>query len=257
MHTVLTIAGSDSSAGAGIQADLKTFGAHGVYGVSAITAVTAQNTQGIRTFAPMLADLVTAQIDAIAADFAIAATKIGMIATAPNATAIADAIDRHRLANVVLDPVLAASSGLRLLDAPGLDALRSALLPRVTVLTPNTLEAEVLLVRPVRSVPDMRDAARALGQLGPRAVVIKGGHLPGPPIDVVFADGHITELEGRRISTRHTHGTGCTFSAAMAARLALGSTVVDAARSAKAYVERALQAAPGLGRGHGPLGHLY
>jgi hydroxymethylpyrimidine/phosphomethylpyrimidine kinase len=257
MHTVLTIAGSDSSAGAGIQADLKTFGAHGVYGVSAITAVTAQNTQGIRMFTAMVADLVTAQIDAVAADFAIAATKIGMVATAPIATAIAEAIDRHQLQNVVLDPVLAASSGLPLLDAAGLEALRSALLPRVTVLTPNTLEAEVLLVRPVRSVPEMREAARALGQLGPRAVIVKGGHLSGPPIDVVFADGHITELEGRRISTRHTHGTGCTFSAALAARLAQGSTVVDAARSAKAYVERARKAAPGLGRGHGPLGHLY
>lgn len=255
MKTVLTIAGSDSSAGAGIQADLKTFAAHGVYGVSAITAVTAQNTRGLTAVAPLAAELVAAQIDAVATDFEIAAVKIGMLGTPSIVDAVAAAIDRYRWPHVVLDPVVKATAGQPVLDAPGLEALRTRLLPRVSAVTPNLYEAEVLLARPVRTVADMRDAAYAFRQLGPKVVVIKGGHLAGPPIDVVLADDHITELDGRRIDSPHTHGTGCTFSSALAACLAQGDAAPDAARIAKAYVERAIAAAPRLGHGHGPLGH--
>lgn len=256
MRCVLSIAGSDSSAGAGVQADLKTFAWQGVYGLSAITAVTAQNTRRILAVSPVAPELVAAQIDAVAADFQIAAAKTGLLATGPIVTAVADALARHGLQPLVVDPVVAASTGHPVLDAAGLEAIRVRLLPLATVVTPNLDEAEILLVRPVRTLTDMRDAARALSQMGPRAVVIKGGHLRGAPVDVVYAGGEFTELTGQRIATPHTHGTGCTFSAALAARLALGDRVPDAARAAKAYVERALRQAPGLGSGHGPLGHL-
>ena len=256
MHTVLTIAGSDSSAGAGIQADLKTFAAHHVYGCSVITAVTAQNTTRLVSLAPMPPAVVTAQIDAVAQDFDIAAVKVGMCGTAGVIEAVADAIRRYRFATVVVDPVLTASVGRPLLDAAGLEALRKSLLPRTTVLTPNVPEAEALIRRPIRHVADMRDAAARLAQLGPRAVVIKGGHLNGPPTDVVFSNGQLSELKGERIAARHTHGTGCTFSAALAARLALGDDLVVAARAAKEYVAGAILRAPGLGHGNGPLGHF-
>ncbi len=256
VRSALTIAGSNSSGGAGIQADLKTFAAFGVYGLSAITAVTAQNTEGVYEMAPVTPELMGAQVEAVAADFVIEATKIGMLATSAHVEIAADFITRLHLKNVVLDPVMIASSGRRLLDAPGVDALRDRLLPLAAVVTPNLAEAEALTGMRLQSITDMQRAADRLGELGARAVVITGGHLEGPPIDVVWEAGTCISLTGDRISTRHTHGTGCTFSAAIAARLALGDALLPAVREAKAYVARAIARAPGLGRGRGPLGHF-
>jgi hydroxymethylpyrimidine/phosphomethylpyrimidine kinase len=255
MQTALTIAGSDSSGGAGIQADLKTFAACGVYGLSAITAVTAQNTQGVRDMAPVAAEMVAAQIDAVAADFDVDATKIGMLATASIVNAVADAIARHSLKHVVLDPVLVSTSGRALVDAAGLDALRARLLPLATVVTPNLAEAAALSGLRVATLDDARRAAERIAALGPKSVVITGGHLDGPPVDVLWTNGALTDVPGDRVTSSSTHGTGCTFSAAIAARLALGDTIVGAVREAKRYVTRAIENAPGLGRGRGPLGH--
>ena len=256
MRTALTIAGSDSGGGAGIQADLKTFAAHGVFGLSAITAVTAQNTRGVIASAPVPPGMTAAQIDAVAADFSVDATKIGMLATSAIAEEVAGAVARLGLKNVVLDPVLAATSGAPLLDAGGLAVLRSRLLPLALVITPNTLEAETLTGITIRTLADARRAAEQLTTLGARAVIIKGGHLTGPPTDLVYEGGAFTELAGERLDARQTHGTGCTFSSAIAARLALGDALVPAARAAKAYVVLAIQRAPGLGHGRGPLGHF-
>jgi hydroxymethylpyrimidine/phosphomethylpyrimidine kinase len=255
MQTALTIAGSDSGGGAGLQADLKTFAAHGVYGLTAVTAVTAQNSLGVTAVLPMPPDLVAKQIDAVISDFGAAATKIGMLATADIVRAVASAIDRHQLRNVVLDTVMVAKGGAPLLDDDAVLVMRERLLPLAAVITPNIPEAERLTGRRISSPAGMREAARALISAGARAVVVKGGHLDGPAVDV-FDDGQtLTELAADRVPGRHTHGTGCTFSSAIAARLALGDDLGTAVAIAKAYVTRAIAAAPGLGSGHGPTGH--
>ena len=256
MRTALTIAGSDSSGGAGIQADLKTFAAHGVFGCTAITAITAQNTLGVARAQALDPDLVAAQIDAVASDLPPDATKIGMLATAAIVEVVAAAIGRHRLRNVVLDPVMVAKSGAALLAPDAVEAVRMELLPLADVLTPNAPEASVLVGGPVTTAAEMRDAALRLVDLGARAVVVKGGHLDGPALDVLWDGATLTEISAARIDSRHTHGTGCTLSSAIAARLALGDDFVTAVRGAKAYVTRAIAAAPGLGRGHGPLAHF-
>jgi hydroxymethylpyrimidine/phosphomethylpyrimidine kinase len=256
MRTALTIAGSDSSGGAGIQADLKTFAAHGVYGCSAITAVTAQNTLGVSAVAELEPSMVVAQIDTVLADLDIDATKIGMLASEPIVSAVADAVRRHQLSNVVVDPVMVSKSGARLLDQEAVEAMRTQLFPLATIVTPNVFEAEALIGKAIANREDQRAAAVRLMALGPRAVLVKGGHLEGPAIDV-FHDGHQTiELEAERIDSPHTHGTGCTLSSAIAARLALGDDLTAAVRAAKTYVTRAIAQAPGLGRGHGPLQHF-
>jgi hydroxymethylpyrimidine/phosphomethylpyrimidine kinase len=254
--TALTIAGSDSGGGAGIQADLKTFAAHGVYGMSTVTAVTAQNSVGVTMVETMTPAMVTAQIDAVVTDFQPRATKIGMLANAAIVDAVADALLRHRLPNVVLDTVMIAKSQARLLDENAITALVKRLLPLADVVTPNVPEAEALTGVRIATISDLHRAAVRLGELGARAVLAKGGHLPGPAIDVLWHDGAAVELRSERIDTRHTHGTGCTLSAAIAAGLALGHTLEDAARRAKAYVTRAIAEAPGLGAGHGPLQHF-
>ncbi|TAK12718.1 MAG: bifunctional hydroxymethylpyrimidine kinase/phosphomethylpyrimidine kinase [Acidobacteria bacterium] len=254
MRTVLTIAGSDSGGGAGIQADLRTFQALGVFGTSAITAITAQNTLGVRAVHAVDASMVAAQIDAVAEDFTIAATKIGMLANAAIVRAVAAALDRHTLEPVVLDPVMIAKGGDALLAGDAVAALRSELLPRAAVLTPNIPEAEVLTGLTITSVAAMREAAAHLLRAGARAVVIKGGHLEGPAIDLFVDARSSEELRAPRLETAHTHGTGCTFASAIAARLALGDDLLAAVRAAKAYVHRAIERAPGLGHGHGPLG---
>jgi hydroxymethylpyrimidine/phosphomethylpyrimidine kinase len=256
MHTALTIAGSDSSGGAGIQADLKTFAAHGVFGTSAITAITAQNTLGVTRIDAVAPAMVAAQIDAVATDFSLDATKIGMLADAAIVVVVADAIDRHGLRNVVLDPVMIAKSGARLIDQAAISSLVTALVPRVSVVTPNVPEAEALTGLSIRSVDDLRRAARRLVELGARAAFVKGGHLEGPAVDVIWDGRALTELSAPRLSTRHTHGTGCTLSSAIAARLALGDDLTAAARAAKDYVTRAIAQAPQLGHGHGPLQHF-
>jgi hydroxymethylpyrimidine/phosphomethylpyrimidine kinase len=256
--TVLTIAGSDSSGGAGIQADLKTFAAFGVYGTSAITAVTAQNTVGVNESLALQADLVTAQIEAIAADIPVHATKTGMLATAAIVEAVAAAIQELDLPLVVVDPVMVSKSGARLLDDDGIGMLRAELLPRALVVTPNIPEAEVLTGRRIQSIEDARAAAYEIHSRSGSAVVIKGGHAEGDQlVDLLFDGDMFTELQTARIATRNTHGTGCTFASAIAANLALGHSLVDAVVRGQAYVAGAIEHAWSIGHGHGPLNHFW
>jgi hydroxymethylpyrimidine/phosphomethylpyrimidine kinase len=256
--TALTIAGSDSSGGAGIQADLKTFAALGLYGTSAITAVTAQNTVGVIEMLPLSADLVTAQIEAVAGDITLHATKTGMLATAAIVEAVAAAIKELDLPLVVVDPVMFSKSGARLLDDDGIQMLGAELLPRCAVVTPNIPEAEVLSGRRIGSIEHARAAAHDIHQLGGSAVVITGGHAEGDEIvDLLFDGGMFTELHVARIDTRNTHGTGCTFASAVAAYLALGHSVLDAVVAAQGYVAGAIEHALPVGRGHGPLDHFW
>lgn len=258
MTRALTIAGSDSGAGAGIQADLKTFAAHGVYGTSVITSVTAQNTLGTSAILPLPTDIISAQIEAVATDIGVDATKIGMLSTAAIVEAVAAAIESLDLPRVVVDPVMIATSGERLLDESGLAALRAELLPRAFVVTPNIPEAEVLAGMSIGTIADAIEAARRIQASGAAAVIVKGGHLPTPDaVDVVF-DGRVArELRGPRLETRHTHGTGCTFASAVAANLALGRPLFDAAADAKAYVFGAMRRGLAVGRGNQPLDHFW
>jgi len=266
MRTALTIAGSDSSGGAGIQADLKPFAALGVYGTSAITAITAQSTVGITDTQPLTADLVTAQIEAVAGDFSIDATKFGMRATSAIVEAVAAAIEALELPLAVLDPVLMSTSGERLLDADGVRALCRELMPHVRVVTPNIPEAEALSGRRIESPDDIREAARRLSDMGPAAVIITGGHAPwnadGAPdvVDLVFDAGVFHECHVPRVTARSAHGTGCTFASAVAAGLALGHPLSEAAARAQQYVAGALAHVPGVShaaRGRGLLHHFW
>ena len=258
IRTVLTIAGSDSGGGAGIQADLKTFAALDVYGTSALTAVTAQNTTGVTATATLAADFVTAQIEAVAGDFTIHATKTGMLANAAIVEAVAAAIRNLDLPLVVVDPVMVAKSGDRLLDEDGIRALSAELLPLALVVTPNVPEAEILSGRRITSLEQARAAAVEIHQKGGAAVVLKGGHLEGDAlVDLLFDGSGFTEIETARIPTRNTHGTGCTYAAAIAAGLARGETLLDAVIHAQAYVYGAIQRGLELGKGHGPLDHFW
>ena len=258
MHTALTIAGSDSGGGAGIQADLKTFAAHRVFGTSAITAVTAQNTLGVTMWRAVATDLVTAQIEAVAGDIGTDAVKVGMLASAAIVEAVAAAISELDLPHVVVDPVMVAKGGDRLLEEDAVGAIRTELLPRAHVVTPNIPEAEVLTGLTIRSLDDMRTAGERILALGPRVVLVKGGHMDGPESVDIACTAHGTfELRGPRIATRHTHGTGCTLSSAIAANLALGLDDRAALTRAREYLEGAIRHAPGIGQGHGPLGHFW
>jgi hydroxymethylpyrimidine/phosphomethylpyrimidine kinase len=257
---VLTIAGTDPSGGAGIQADLKTFSALGAYGMSVVTALVAQNTRGVRSIRLVDPDFVAAQIDAVFDDVQVDAVKIGMVATAGIAAVIADRLAYHGARLVVLDPVMVAKSGDRLLAEDAVAALRDRLVPLAQVITPNLPEAAILLDCPVpASMAEMRDAVRDLHRLGSRWVLLKGGHLEGPDsTDLLFNGQTVAEFSARRIATRNTHGTGCTLSAAIAALLPrLGA--VEAVRRAKAYLTGALGAADRLsvGGGHGPVHHFH
>lgn len=257
-RTVLTIAGSDSGGGAGIQADLKTFAALGVYGTSAITAVTAQNTLGVTAAAILSTDLVTAQIEAVAGDIQIHATKTGMLGTAAVVEAVAAAIEELELPMVVVDPVMLAKSGDRLLDDDGVRALCAELLPRALVVTPNIPEAEILAGRAIRTLADAREAARKIHDIGRSAVIVKGGHGDGEEIiDLLFDGERFVELRTPRIHTRNTHGTGCTFASAIAAHLALGQSLSDATLRAQSYVAGAIRHGLAVGKGHGPLDHFW
>jgi hydroxymethylpyrimidine/phosphomethylpyrimidine kinase len=256
---VLTIAGSDSGAGAGIQADLKTFAALGVYGVSVITAVTAQNTRGVAAIHQVPADIIAAQFDAVFSDFKIAAAKIGMLGDAAAIEAVAAGLARYRPRSIVLDPVLAASSGEKLLPAEALGALRK-LVCSAHVITPNLAEAAALLSAPIaHDETEMRAQAEKLLTLGAGAVLIKGGHLDGAEsVDLLVEPDDYVRYAAPRIATQNTHGTGCTLSAAIAAGLAKGLALPDAVRGAKAYVSAAIAAADRLevGGGRGPLHHF-
>jgi len=252
----LTIAGSDSGGGAGIQADLKTFQAFGVFGTSAVTAITAQNTVGVSAVHPVPLDVVRAQIDSVVPDLAPAAVKTGMLATAELVRVVADAISRYGLDRYVLDPVMVATSGDRLLDEDAEASLAHELLPLAAVVTPNLHEAAILTGAPVENLDDMRVAARTLVEMGAGAALLKGGHLEGDAMDLLW-DGsreHIWRKD--RIDTPHTHGTGCTLSAAIAAGLAKGRELEDAVGRAVDFVGRAIASAPGLGKGHGPVNHF-
>lgn len=262
MRTALTIAGSDSGGGAGIQADLKTFAACGVYGTCALTAVTAQNTLGVTAWEAISTDLVVAQIEAVAGDLPPQAVKTGMLATAAIVEAVAAAIGGLDLPNLVVDPVMIAKGGDRLLRDDAVAAIKVHLLKLAEVVTPNIPEAEVLSGASIRTIGDMRAAARRIRALGPRVVVVKGGHMDaadagGVVIDIVCTPDEEFELRGSRLETRHTHGTGCTFAAATAAFLAQDQAVDEALRHAREYLEGAIRHAPGLGQGHGPLNHFW
>ena len=268
MRIALTIAGSDSSAGAGIQADLKTFAAHGVFGVSAITAITAQNTLGIVAAAPLAADLVTAQIEAVVSDMGVHAAKTGMLANAAIVEAVAAATHDLEIPLLVVDPVIVASSGDPLLDDEGLLAMKNELLSRAHAVTPNIPEAEMLSGVAIRTEEDRREAARRIFALGPVYVVITGGHaearrakseagLSDRIIDLVYDGDVFTDYAVDRVAGRHTHGTGCAFSAALASHLAIGRSLHEAVPLAQEYVAGAIRHAPGLGRGAGPMHHFW
>lgn len=258
MRTALTIAGSDSGGGAGIQADLKTFAAHGVFGTSAITAVTAQNTMGVSGWLALPADLVTAQIEAVAGDIGADAVKTGMLANAAIVEAVAAAMEDLDLPHLVVDPVMVAKGGDRLLEEAAIHALRAELLPRAHIVTPNIAEAEVLTDMKIRGVDEMHEAASRILSFGPSVVVVKGGHLDGPEaIDVVATKDAVFELRGERLASTSTHGTGCTLASAIAANLALGLADRAAIENAKAYLEGAIRRAPKIGHGHGPLNHFW
>ena len=257
MKIALTIAGSDSGGGAGIQADLKTFHQCGVFGTSVITAVTAQNTVGVRAWEPVSASLVAQQLDAVADDLPPAACKSGMLGTAEIADIVARGLRRHRLPNYVLDPVMVATSGDRLLDADAEHIIVRALLPLATVVTPNLDEAEILVGFPVRNESQMEKAGRTLLAMGAGAALVKGGHLAGDVlVDVLVTKDGVERFTHPRLDTTSTHGTGCTLSAAIAAGLALGRPLTRAVAEALDFVHAAIAAAPVLGKGHGPLGHF-
>ena len=257
MLVALTIAGSDSGGGAGIQADLRTFAAHGLHGTSALTAVTAQNSVGVTAWAALDPALVVAQIEAVATDMPVRAAKTGMLANAAIIQAVAEAAARLRLAPLVVDPVMVAKSGDRLLDAAAERAYAERLFPLAALVTPNLHEAAVLLGRPVSDLAAMREAARELARLGARAVLVKGGALAGDAVDVLFDGERVVDLAGPRIDTANTHGTGCTLSAAICARLARGEPLLDAVRGAKAYLTEGLRRSYAVGKGRGVVDHLH
>jgi hydroxymethylpyrimidine/phosphomethylpyrimidine kinase len=258
MRTALTIAGSDSGGGAGIQADLKAFAAHGVYGTSAITAVTAQNTLGVTEFVALSADVVTAQIEAVMSDIGAHAAKTGMLPNAAIVEAVAAAVEDLEVPLLVVDPVMIAKSGARLVDDEALAAMKTELLRRAFVVTPNVPEAEALSGMAIRSEGDRREAARRIAALGASAVIVKGGHFPSDEIvDVLYDGERFTEFKSERVPGTSTHGTGCTFAATIAAQLALCRGLAEAIPLAQQYVAGAIRHAPGLGRGHGPMDHFW
>lgn len=252
----LTIAGSDSGGGAGIQADLKTFSALGVYGLSVVTAVTAQNTIEVAAIAEVPEEVVIAQIDTVLEDIGADAIKVGMLSSTTIIQNTADRLEAWGIPHLVVDPVMISKSGAPLLQPDALTALKRDLLPFATIVTPNIPEAEVLAGRQIASPAHAQEAAKAIRALGPDTVIIKGGHLDGAPVDLVFHDGQFLPLESERIITKNTHGTGCTFSAAIAGFLAHGIETLEAIRLAKLFVENAMRNAQPIGEGHGPLNHL-
>ena len=257
--TALTIAGSDSGGGAGIQADLKAFEANGVFGMSVITALTAQNTREVTAVHEVPPAFVAAQIDAIASDLPVGAVKTGMLASVEIIEAVADGIARHRLGPVVVDPVMVSKGGHPLLHPDAVEAVRLRMLPLADVVTPNAHEAARLVGFDVTTLDDARRAASDILRLGPRAVLVKGGHLDGEPdaVDLLLtADGETLYRE-ERIDTPHTHGTGCTYASAVAANLARGLGLAEAVGRARQYLQGAIRHALPLGGGHGPTGHFW
>lgn len=254
----LTIAGSDSGGGAGLQADLKTFSALGCYGASVVTALTAQNTLGVTAVHAPPPDFVAAQIDAVLEDIGADAVKTGMLFDTPIIEVVAERLEHHGAPRLVVDPVMVAASGARLLREEAVAAVRDALLPLALVATPNLPEVEALVGGPVDTEDARLEAGRRVLALGPRWVVVKGGHAEGPAVDLLLGpDGEVVRLEAERVDTRADHGTGCTFASALAAHLARGLDVPEAARGAKRYLTEALRRAYPVGHGHGPVHHFH
>ena len=256
---VLTIAGSDSGGGAGIQADLKTFTVLGTYGASVVTALTAQNTLGVQGIFQVDPAFVSTQIDAVLGDIGADAAKTGMLNTAAIVEAVADAVERHALRNLVVDPVMVAKSGDRLLKNDAVRALKKRLIPLAAIVTPNTEEATILTdTDGIQGLDDMKRACERLVSLGAQAVLLKGGHIGGSSSDDLWFDGStFVTLPSPRFDNRHTHGTGCTMSAALAAYLALGLEPLDAARRAKHFISEAIRTARSIGKGIGPVNHFW
>lgn len=256
--TALTIAGSDSGGGAGIEADLKTFTVLRVYGMAAITSVTAQNTRGVTGVQDLPPGFVAEQIDVVARDIGVDAAKTGMLSSAPIVEAVADSVRRNKITKLVVDPVMMAKSGDALLHSTAQDALRTRILPLAYVVTPNVPEAAAISGVQIRNVADLQEAAKRIHDTGAKFVLMKGGHLPGPSaIDFLYDGRDFQEFEAKRIETRNTHGTGCTFSAAIAAYLARGLGAPEAVGKAKRYLTHAIETALNLGAGHGPLNHMW
>ncbi|KAF0994914.1 bifunctional hydroxymethylpyrimidine kinase/phosphomethylpyrimidine kinase [Geobacillus sp. TFV-3] len=257
VYKALTIAGSDSGGGAGIQADLKTFQELGVFGMSAITAVTAQNTLGVQGVYPLSAEAVAAQIESVAADLGADAVKTGMLFSAEIICAVAEQVKKQKWERLVVDPVMIAKGGAPLLQEEAVAALKEELLPLALVITPNIPEAEALTGVVIRTMDDRREAARLLHRMGARYVVVKGGHDDDgeETVDLLYNGSEFSYFKSKRIDTRHTHGTGCTFAAAIAAELAKGRQVVDAVATAKSFVQAAISHPLGIGQGHGPTNH--
>ena len=251
ISVALTIAGSDPSGGAGLQADLKTFHQHRVYGASVVTLLTVQNTRMVRDVVVLDPAFVLAQLDAVSSDLPVAAAKTGALGNAAVVEAIADRAARATFP-LVVDPVMISKHGARLMDESAAKALARKLLPHAHLVTPNLLEASELAGRAVEDLAGMEDAARAIGQLGVKGVLVKGGHLEGQAADVLWAEGQIHHFVSARFATPHTHGTGCVYSAAITARLARGDDLVSAVRKAKRFVTAAIRTNPGLGGGFGP-----
>lgn len=256
MFTALTIAGSDSGGGAGIQADLKTFASRGVYGTSAITAITAQNTRGVFDVLELSPAVIAAQIEAVLSDIGAHAIKTGMLSSVAIIEIVATKLRESKVSNLVVDPVMVAKSGDKLLRDDAVAAMKAVLLPMALIATPNRHEAAILCGREVQTIAQMEAAARQIAELGARHVVVKGGAENGQAVDVLWDGAHIQKYFAPRLETRSTQGTGCTFSAAIAAELAKGAGVLEAVQAAKDYVFAAMQQAPDIGSGHGPLQHF-
>ncbi|MDP1922644.1 MAG: bifunctional hydroxymethylpyrimidine kinase/phosphomethylpyrimidine kinase [Myxococcales bacterium] len=253
--TALTIAGSDPSGGAGLQADLKTFHQHGVYGMAVVSLLTVQSTRGVTRVDPVSAELLAQQLDHLLADLTPGAAKTGALGNAALVEVVAARAKAFSFP-LVVDPVMISKHGHPLIDASAVTAVKERLLPVSFLLTPNTQEAAALTGRTVETLAQAKDAAKALAQLGAKHVLVKGGHLDGAPIDVLLTEGTLHELHAERIDTKHTHGTGCTYSAAIVARLALGAPLLAAVTDAKAWLTRAIATAPGIGSGIGPVNHF-
>jgi hydroxymethylpyrimidine kinase/phosphomethylpyrimidine kinase len=254
---LLTIAGFDPSCGAGTAADLKVFAAHGCYGIAAITSLTVQNTQGVTDVQNTPSATLRAQLDCLASDSEIAAVKIGMLGNRGNAAVVAEFLDAGKYAKVVHDPVMKSSSGTELLDAAGIKFVATELLKRSTVITPNIPEAEILTGLTIKDIADMEAAAKKIVEMGARAVIVKGGHMENRAVDVLFDGNEIVSLAGERVREESLHGTGCAFASAIAAQLAEGRPLREAAMLAKAYVTKAIEKSYPTGKGRSPLDHFY
>ena len=258
MKQVLTIAGSDSGGGAGVQADIKAIQANGGYAMTVITSITAQNSREITRSHDLPSDLVEAQLDAVFSDFEVSAVKTGMLSSSSIVNTVARKLREFEARNIVIDPVMIAKSQFFLLDTGAIDSLKTDLIPQAKLITPNLHEAEILTERDIETLDDAKRAAEIIYNYGCGAVLVKGGHLPGDrSTDVLYTDGNFTLFDEARVETKNTHGTGCTYSAAIATRLAQGLNMVEAIKSAKEYITNAIRQALDIGHGHGPTNHFY